>query len=130
MEDFTLNGLDLFGNPIEPEPYCKLADDFIIPPFSVLNAREGEWQERKRKWISLGIKSELGRGDQLIPNGGGVDEQGSLREGGGATSWDSPRQQPSIAVSIANGLTWGNSDAMRHPSLNYYRDQKRNAGSE
>jgi hypothetical protein len=40
-----------------------LADKFMIPPFSVLNAREGWWQERKREWIALGIQSELGRGN-------------------------------------------------------------------
>ncbi|HWP25854.1 MAG TPA: hypothetical protein VNL39_05885, partial [Xanthobacteraceae bacterium] len=35
---------------------------FGIPPFSVLDARKGWWQERKRAWIDLGIRSELGRG--------------------------------------------------------------------
>lgn len=40
----------------------KLAERFLVPPFSVLNAREGWWQERKSAWIALGIKSELGRG--------------------------------------------------------------------
>lgn len=40
---------------------------FTLPPFSVLSAREGWWQNRKRAWLSLGIKSELGRDDQLIP---------------------------------------------------------------
>jgi len=50
----------------------SLADRFGIPPFSVLNAREGWWQNRKRAWLALGIKSELGRGEQLIPNGGGA----------------------------------------------------------
>ena len=49
----------------------SLADRFGIPPFSVFNAREGWWQDRKRAWLALGIKSELGRGEQLIPNGGG-----------------------------------------------------------
>ena len=49
----------------------SLADRFGIPPFSVLNAREGWWQSRKRAWLALGIRSELGRGDGLIPNGGG-----------------------------------------------------------
>ena len=28
----------------------------------MLNAREGWWQNRKRAWIDLGIRSELGRG--------------------------------------------------------------------
>lgn len=39
-----------------------LAGRFMIPPFSVLNAREGWWQDRKRAWLALGISSELGRG--------------------------------------------------------------------
>lgn len=39
----------------------SLADRFGIPPFSVLNAREGWWQDRKRAWLALGIQSELGR---------------------------------------------------------------------
>ncbi|HZT26513.1 MAG TPA: ParB/Srx family N-terminal domain-containing protein [Pseudolabrys sp.] len=46
------------GNP----PSQTLAERFGIPPFSVLNAREGWWQNRKRAWIDLGIRSELGRG--------------------------------------------------------------------
>jgi hypothetical protein len=43
-----------------------LATEFLIPPFSVLNAREGWWQDRKRAWISLGIESEVGRGENLL----------------------------------------------------------------
>lgn len=31
----------------------KLEDKFIVPPFSVLNAREGKWQERKKYWRDL-----------------------------------------------------------------------------
>lgn len=41
---------------------AKLSERFGIPPFSVLNAREGWWQDRKRAWVGLGIESELGRG--------------------------------------------------------------------
>jgi hypothetical protein len=40
----------------------KLSEQFLVPPFSVLDARQGYWQERKRAWLSLGIQSELGRG--------------------------------------------------------------------
>lgn len=40
----------------------NLAAKFGVPPFSVLNAREGWWQDRKRAWLALGIQSELGRG--------------------------------------------------------------------
>lgn len=39
----------------------SLSDRFLIPPFSVFNAREGWWQDRKRAWIALGIRSEEGR---------------------------------------------------------------------
>jgi hypothetical protein len=57
-------GNNLFG---EDEPAngssAALAKAFILPPFSVLNAREGWWQQRKRAWQALGIQSELGRGE-------------------------------------------------------------------
>lgn len=48
------------------EPYGNiggLADRFMIPPFSVVSARDGWWQDRKKQWIALGLQSELGRGD-------------------------------------------------------------------
>ena len=44
----------------------SLAGKFLIPPFTVLNAREGWWQERKKTWLALGIKSEEGRGGGLM----------------------------------------------------------------
>ena len=43
----------------------KLTEKFIVPPFSVLDTRQGYWQQRKAYWIALGIKSELGRGGQI-----------------------------------------------------------------
>lgn len=43
-------------------PKGNLSDRFMIPPFTVLNAREGWWQSRKKAWLAIGIKSELGRG--------------------------------------------------------------------
>ncbi len=58
--DFDLNP-DNFdpGNSVERS---SLFDKFLVPPFSVLDARQGYWQERKKQWLSLGIQSELGRG--------------------------------------------------------------------
>lgn len=44
----------------------SLLERFGLAPFSVLNAREGWWQDRKRAWIALGIRSELGRGENLL----------------------------------------------------------------
>ena len=54
----------------------KLSDDFFMPPFSVLNARSGEWQKRKLEWISRGIKSELGLGDCITCTGDAITEPG------------------------------------------------------
>ena len=44
----------------------SLSERFLIPPFSVLDARQGYWQSRKRAWLDLGIESELGRDGNLI----------------------------------------------------------------
>lgn len=53
---------DLFNDEATPGTIKgSLADRFLVPPFTVLNAREGWWQDRKRFWLSYGIKSEEGR---------------------------------------------------------------------
>ena len=40
-----------------------------MPPFSILDTRQGYWQDRKRAWKDLGIESEVGRDDALISQG-------------------------------------------------------------
>jgi len=50
----------------ETQPSVKLSDKFGVAPFSVLNARDGWWQERKRQWVGLGIESEVGRKGNLL----------------------------------------------------------------
>lgn len=83
-----------------------LAQRFLVPPFSVLDARQGYWQDRKRAWLALGIRSELGRGNNLLnmsdtvlepdpekrarkttPGGGGDIMRGG-RMGQGQTDWN------------------------------------------
>lgn len=59
--------VDLFGNEIIED--VLLRDKFLEPPFSVLDTRQGSWQNRKRKWQSLGMKSEVGRADELTYTG-------------------------------------------------------------
>lgn len=44
----------------------SLVDMFIVPPFSILDTRQGYWQDRKRLWKYLGIASEIGRKQNLI----------------------------------------------------------------
>lgn len=51
--------LDLFGNEIIKDVILK--DEFLENPFSILDAKSGSWQNRKKNWINKGIKSDLGR---------------------------------------------------------------------
>lgn len=61
----NLLGVDLFGDAIKPDVSGVLRQHWGAPPFTVLDARGGDWQERKRAWAALGIKSELGRGEVM-----------------------------------------------------------------
>lgn len=51
------------------EVHNKLADRFLVPPFSVLDTRQGYWKKRKDEWMAVGIKSEVGRGESTDPDG-------------------------------------------------------------
>jgi hypothetical protein len=76
LQDLNADGFDMgligFGNldellgPLDGDlsdiGNAKLSDRFGVAPFSVLDARQGWWQARKRAWLGLGIESELGRG--------------------------------------------------------------------
>lgn len=54
---------ELDGLPDPGSSAPSLAERFGVPPFSVLDSRSGTWQDRKRRWLALGIRSELGRGN-------------------------------------------------------------------
>jgi len=56
--------LDLFGNEVVKDELLR--DKFIEPPFSILDTKSGNWQKRKKIWISKGIKSEVGRDVSVI----------------------------------------------------------------
>jgi len=53
----------LFSDPSNRETRRRglVASRFVLPPFTVFDARGGEWLTRKRAWTSLGIKGEEGR---------------------------------------------------------------------
>lgn len=59
--EFALHGHDLFGDVIKPKASGPIAERFVMPPFSVWDSKQGDWQERKRAWKMLGIESETGR---------------------------------------------------------------------
>ena len=58
---------DLFGNIIEKDELLR--DKFIEPPFSILDTKSGNWQKRKNQWKKLGIKSEVGRKNDMTFKG-------------------------------------------------------------
>ena len=75
LDDLIDWGLDVeFGSEEEDQneddniEKLNLKQKYIEAPFSVLNTRTGEWQNRKKQWECLGIKSELGRNDKLLFN--------------------------------------------------------------
>ena len=53
--------LNLFGETESEAIDKSLFDRFIIPPFTIFDCRQGYWQNRKKTWLALGIKSEIGR---------------------------------------------------------------------
>ena len=78
MTELALFGTDLFGETIKQKASGPVAERFTLPPFTVLDARTGEWQERKRAWITLGIRSKGGRDGELF----GFSQSLLKRQGG------------------------------------------------
>lgn len=62
-QEAELDALLKEGRRATPDQIGSLVQRFIVPPFSVLDARQGYWQKRKRAWLALGIRSDLGRTD-------------------------------------------------------------------
>jgi DNA methylase. len=61
MTELALFGTDLFGEAIKPKASGPVAERFTLPPFTILDARMADWQERKRAWSAMGIRGEVGR---------------------------------------------------------------------
>ena len=66
----SLYGTNLFGESAAPKPSGVVAGKFGYSPFTVLDARSGGWQERKRAWLALGMRSEAGRANSLTMSAG------------------------------------------------------------
>lgn len=71
--DFALFGRDMMGEPITQD---GLRARFAVPPFSILSAASGDWQERKRMWLGYGIRSEVGRSAKAYHINGWLDFKG------------------------------------------------------
>ena len=77
-----LYGVDMFGASMAPRPSGPVAERFLFPPFTVLDAKSGEWMERKRTWLAVGMKSEVGR--NIAPTSCATEwmQRGRSEEGG------------------------------------------------
>lgn len=63
MTELALFGTDLFGEVVRPKASGPVAERFTLPPFTLLDARSGDWQERQRAWLTIGLRGEVGRAD-------------------------------------------------------------------
>lgn len=52
----------------------RLEERFIFPPFTQLDGRSGAWQDRKRRWLDLGLASAKGRTARTFAKAGNNDE--------------------------------------------------------
>ena len=128
LTGFSLDEIDALGVGDEPKGAGQsgagsLAEKFMIPPFSVLNAREGWWQDRKRAWLALGIQSELGRGEQLIPNGGGLASK-SRYDAGGADMGQPSRDHGTRPQPLSQRQTNATPGGSLMPAADYSKRQR------
>ena len=96
--------------PDEKEEGIKLVDKFIVPPFSVLDTRAGYWQERKRVWLNMGIRSELGRDGNLLKFSDTILEPDKEKREGDERRWSGSRPSNPEMISgyyekIKQGMT-------------------------
>ena len=57
---------DIFGNTVEEKLNNSLRERYKEIPVSIFDTTRIEWINKKRKWYQLGIKSELGRDNDLL----------------------------------------------------------------
>lgn len=106
MADSPLDPVGLFGERIPPskQGLGPLLRRWTIPPFTILNAQSGAWQERKRAWLALGIQSELGRGNALIRSG-----KTSIYRGGAewaSDPWSNTKKATAKVLNPGRGGVW------------------------
>jgi hypothetical protein len=68
MTDFGFELSDGDGEKYADKTPGALKKKFIMPPFSVLDARQGDWQKRKKEWLKI-INSGDGRPNALLGSG-------------------------------------------------------------
>lgn len=99
MADLALFGRDLFGDIVKPKASGLVAERFTFPPFSVLDGRSSDWQERKRAWLAIGIRGETAR--QCV----------------GANAWNDLALNPRVAESTKKIAAVGDGPTVFDPVL-------------
>jgi len=71
IKKIEIDKCSLFYNVLEANTKIEtlkksLREKYIVPPFTVLDSKQGEWIKRRNEWKSLGIKSEIGRNSGLF----------------------------------------------------------------
>ena len=101
-----------FEDLVKPDIKAKLEQKFIIPPFSIFDTRQGYWQARKKLWLSLGVKSEIGRSGNLTYTGKVAD----IHAYDGQSKLGEKGRDPNL-IFKAKEITSQN--------LNYYREKEK-----
>ena len=66
LPNLDMEFLEEVTQEVSEEAFKSLQERFIVPPFSILDTRQGYWQERKRKWNDIGLQSQETREDVEI----------------------------------------------------------------
>ncbi len=108
-DTFSGMGLEALHKALQP-PERNMHSDaltraFLFPPFSILSARQGDWAERKRQWISLGIKSEVGRDAVCLPSAKQLEKYGGYGMLSGTSIFDPVLCEISYRWFVAPGGT-------------------------
>jgi len=70
FDEYLYNADAVIDEPSPEELRKTLRERFGFVPFSVIRTTTAEWTGRKKKWLGLGIRSELGRGGDLLSMAG------------------------------------------------------------
>ena len=85
--DFDIDDLAQYGleeiksvtSAVDDFQKGTLKEKYLECPFSILDTTSGSWQQRKRAWHGLGIKSEIGREENLLRFSNFINEKGNSK---------------------------------------------------
>lgn len=81
LEDFGMDVWqpDKVAESAEKEEHGKLEDKFVVPPFTILDTRQGYWRERKEVW--RGLIQDFGESRECKLAGADTNKMASINNG-------------------------------------------------